>query len=331
MPTVTQTGTIATLTATERVELLFEPVVRSILNYGRYSIMRGVDTEKSIAYIRQMEKILQRRVGCGFTPKGKNTIYDRKIRVNPFKAEISVCLDNLENTLFTDVSSRPAGENYAFSDPRGVPAQQLVLSMRQAIEDDIFRLFWFGDENSTDPFYNQLNGIWGHYVPELVANGDLDPIDAGSGAALQPGDGLAILKEMYYAQSKEFRGIPRQQKNFMVSSNIFDQFQEDIRALGGGDAGRMQTINGMDTPTFEGIPVTEELIWDTTAEDATGAVSQNYAILTTPRNLIIATDNESNRNVVEFWNDQTEQTSNARVQFKMGANYMHPSLMVVAQ
>ena len=92
-------------------------------------------------------------------------------------------------------------------------------------------------------------------------------------------------------------------------------------------------LNGVSVLTYEGIPVIKQSLWQTLI-GKTQNVSpkhQHRGILTTPMNLVIATDNTNQRNSMEMWIDQTEEKSNGRVKFFLGSNYMHHSLMVVAQ
>lgn len=331
MATTLQSGNVTSLNTTERTTLVFEPLLRSTLEYGSYQLMPNVRTEAKIAYLRDMEEILQRNTGCGFTPRGSNTIYDRTIRVKPFKAEIQLCMTDLKNTILQDQLGTSASGKYAWSNLQSFVGKYTIEAMKRAIQSDIFRLFWFGDEASTDPFYRQLNGLWGHYIPELISAGQLTPVDAKSGQPLASGDGEGILKAMYNAQSKELRSLENSQKQFLVSSDLWDQYMSDLEDTGGGDAGRSQIIDGVNVLFYRGIRLVEQPLWDTLVTRSTGQTLPKRAVLTVPKNLIIGTNMLSDFNSIEMWIDRREQVSCARVCFDLGANYMHPSLMVVAQ
>jgi hypothetical protein len=330
MATKTQTGVLTTTNLQETVHLVLEPVVVAMLETGFYNIMPNVEGQATIAYLRDMEEIIRSNVGCGFNPVGTTQIYNRVINTKPVKAEMSICTKDLNNTIYRNQVS---GNNYAFDNPNAPIIQETINSFNITIETDIYKLFWFGNEASTNPFYSQVNGLWGHYIPLLIAANKINVVNANSGTQLQASDGEAILKAMYDSQTDELESLEDNQKVFMVTKELYNQYKDDVRAFGGGDGGRNMLLNGVSVLTYEGIPVIKQSLWQTLIgkTENVSPKHQHRAILTTPMNLVIATDNTNQRNSMEMWIDRTEERSNGRVKFFLGSNYMHHSLMVVAQ
>ena len=56
----------------------------------------------------------------------------------------------------------------------------------------------------------------------------------------------------------------------------------------------------------------------------------NLVLYTVPSNLVLATDLINSVTSIDMWHEKLEEKTYARVCFKLGFNYLHPSLMAVA-
>lgn len=82
--------------------------------------------------------------------------------------------------------------------------------------------------------------------------------------------------------------------------------------------------------TYEGIPIIFRPDWDRWILQANGGVYPHRAILTTPQNLLFATDGTTDSDMIETWYNQEAQMRRYRVQYKAATTYLHRELMVVA-
>lgn len=314
-------------TKSETFDLFFEPIWKDIQAQENFRVMPNVVSKKKMGFVQKLEKIIQKRVGCGFTPKGKVGVYTREIEVDSFKVNIAQCFDEFKDTMFED-QLRKGNMQY---DINGTTIMNILIAkVRDAMDLDYNRLFWFGDKSSNDVTYNIVNGLWSVYIEELVNNNQTPYINSGSGAPLAPGDAIDLLEKMYDAQARPLKGLAVNRKRFYVSQSVWDGYRKDLQNLGGGDAGRMQTIDGVTMLKYEGIQLVPMLLWDEYMENDLGQPDSHLVLLSSPDNLVFATDLLSDLNTIEVFFDKLEEQTYLKVNGKFGANYVHPQLMVAA-
>jgi hypothetical protein len=206
----------------------------------------------------------------------------------------------------------------------------IILKVQDAIQLDYMRLFWFGDKSSNDPVYNVTDGMWSVHIPELVNSNQTPYTNANGGAPLAPGDAEALLRNVYKAQSNALMGIPSQDKRFFVSRSVWEAYEDDLEAAGGGDAGRTQLINGVTELFYRGIRLVVNANWDEYTANDLGQPDEHQVMLTTPDNLVFATDMFSDLNRIQVFFDTLDEMTRIKVNAKFGTNFVHPALFSVA-
>ena len=140
--------------------MFLEPVFFDTDNTNEFRMMGNVSNKKKMGFIQAMENIVRRYSGCGFNPIGSLDIYDREIEVFHLKADVELCWDEFEDTVFEEFL-KPGVD---ISNLQGTQLEQfLVLRVRQAIRLDNQRLAYFGNRASVDPNYDSVNGFWMFY------------------------------------------------------------------------------------------------------------------------------------------------------------------------
>ena len=308
--------------------LFFEPTWQSMLELNSFRVLPNVKNKKKIGFVKKLEKILQKAIGCGFTPKGSTSVYDRTIEVDPVKVNMQQCIDEFKDTVIEQNFRKTGNMKY---DLTGTELMAVIVQLIQdSLPGEYQRLFWFGDKSSNDPTLNITNGFWSVYAEQLVLSNQSPYIDSNSGAPLAPGDGLALLKKMYKAQTKPLKGMMATDKRFYVSNSVFEAVEDDYEALGGGDGGRVQTIEGVTKLFYRGIEIIQDCNWDTTMQDDLGKPDSHLALLTTPDNLIMATNMQSDLNKVEVWYDRKDELNYIKVNGEFGTNFVHAAFFVIA-
>jgi len=322
MPTIVREQSL-TVTGIEANQLFFEPVFQDILDMGFFRIMPNVVNKRKMAFVGQMEKIIQKKTGCGFKPFGNVSIYDRTIEVDEIKVNIEVC--NADTVLQEKLQKG----NLQFNIGPTEIGTILVQKVQDAMALDMIRLFWFGDKSSNDPAYNLTDGMWTVHIVDLVGANLIPYTNTGSGAALAPGDGEAFLRDVYDSASNALKGLPNSEKVFLVSGSVFEQYREDLENSGGGDAGRQMLIDGEIELTFRGVRVIPQWNWDTYTSADLNQPEQHQILYTTPKNLVFATDLQSSLSSIMVFTDELEEKTYMKVNGKMGTNFVHPSLISV--
>jgi hypothetical protein len=315
------------LTRKRANKIIFEPLFKSMLDLNLFTVMPNVYAKERLIFMQHMTKILQKDIGCKFNPKGSADMYDRWIETEPVKANVEICADQFKNHII--------GENWlktgtADNDLTGTQIASLLISLvRDAVPEDCKKLFWFGNKASTDDFFNCMDGLWPVHLKNLAVNHLAPYVDTNSGTALGAGDALALLKEMYNSQANVLAGLPDSEKRFYVTKSIYQQYFDDTANLGGGDAGRFQILNGQNVLVYRGIPVVQDVTWDDHQTNELGQPNSHLALLTIPKNLVMATDFVGDKNKIEFWYDRKDEVNLQKAKFKLGANVVHGAFLVI--
>ena len=326
----TQTGSISIDFKGDRADTVFlKPLFLGMEAMGMFRVMTNVVHKKKVGFVGVLDDILQKNTGCGFTPMGNLDMYERTVEVEDIKVNLEQCSDELENTIWEESLRKGVDQNNL----TGTALSNIaLLRIRQGIQLGCERLFWYGDKSSLSTKYNMLDGMWTVHIPALVAapTNATPYISSGSGAPLAQDDATELLKNMWEAQDLTLLGIPDSEKRFYVSRSVYQGYMSDLELNGGGDAGRSALINGQSTLAFRAIALIQMPYWDQYDTVDFNAPNTHRALLTTPTNLVVATDLQSSKNVVKIWFEEKEETTNYKVKFKLGTSFVHPMLMVAA-
>lgn len=311
---------------TEASTMFLEPVFFDEDNLNEFRIMGNVPNKKKMGFVQSLEKIVRRYSGCGFNPVGSLDIYDREIEVFKQKAEVELCWDEFEDTVFEELF-RPGVD---ISNLQGTQLEQwLLLRVRQAIRLDNQRLAYFGNRSSVNPAYDTVDGFWTVYYPELVSDDLIPRADTGSGADISAGEAIDMLKAVTEQADNRLKAMPNNMKRINVSGRVWEAYRSDLEDLGGGDAGRSMLINGQEVLVFRGIPVMPMWRWDQILETDLGVTKPNYIEYAATGNKVMATDVQDPAAQIRAWFEDKEEKLYVKARWKMGVDYVHNSLISV--
>jgi hypothetical protein len=304
-------------------EILLEPVFFDSELRSSFRIMPNVTNRRKMQFVEKLENVVRKYTGCGFTPIGNMSVYDREIEVQRMKIDMKICWDEFKDTVFEELLN----QGTRLPDLTGTQIEAILIGrIQQALRLDLERLAFFGNTASNDPNYDSVNGLWTVYYPELVAEALSPRTNTGSGSDLSAGDGIDILRAVYDQAPNELKALPANQKVFNVTHSVYNQYLVDIEEGGGADYGLLTMINGVQTLQFRGIPVMPYHRWDGILT-ALGTTKPHYVEYTTPLNRVLATDITDPGTDLSIWYDQKDEEVYMKGRWKMGVNYVHHSLV----
>ena len=304
-------------------EILLEPVFFDSELRSSFQVMPNVTNRRKMQFVEKLENVVRKYTGCGFTPIGNMSVYNREIEVQRMKIDMKICWDEFKDTVFEELLN----QGTRLPDLTGTQIEAILIGrIQQALRLDLERLAFFGNTASNDPNYDSVNGLWTVYYPELVAEALSPRANTGSGSDLSAGDGIDILRAVYDQAPNELKALPANQKVFNVTHSVYNQYLVDIEEGGGADYGLLTMINGVQTLQFRGIPVMPYHRWDGILT-ALGITKPHYVEYTTPRNRVLATDITDPGTDLSIWYDQKDEEVYMKGRWKMGVNYVHHSLV----
>lgn len=306
-------------------EILLEPVFFDEELRSSFRVMPNVTNRRKMQFVEKLENVVRKYTGCGFTPVGNMSVYDRTIEVERMKIDMELCWDEFKDTVIEELLN----QGTRLPDLSGTQVESILISrVQQALRLDLERLAYFGNTASNDPNFDPVDGLWTVHYPNLVADTLIPRTNTGSGSALTSGDGIEILRAVYDQAPNELKALPANEKVFYTTYSVFNQYLVDIEEGGGADYGLLQMINGAPSLQFRGIRVIPQYRWDATLT-ALGTSTPHYVEYTTPMNRVLATDITDPGTDLAMWYDQKDEKVYLKGRWKMGVNYVHHSLISV--
>ncbi|NJO28561.1 MAG: hypothetical protein HC874_14225 [Richelia sp. SL_2_1] len=310
----------------EANQIILQPVFMDEDIRLGFNIMPNVAHKKKMQFASKLERIVRKYTGCGFKPVRGMNFFDREVEVRTVKADVELCWDEFADTIYQELLN----QGTAMPDIRATTIEQIViLRYLQGIKLDIQRIAAFGDPSNPDPAFDQVEGFWTVHYPELAAADLIPRVDTGSGTALAAGDATELLQAAYNNQPLELRGLPDNMKVFNVTGSVYNAYMQDIETGGGGDYGLMRMIEGNAVLYFRGIQVKPNWRWDGIMATDFNAPHTHLIELTTPGNKVLATDIVNPGEDFRVWYDEDDELLKIKARWKMGVNYIHPSLISV--
>jgi len=125
--------------------------------------------------------------------------------------------------------------------------------------------------------------------------------------------------------------VPAAQKIFLVTSDLFYQYVEDLENGSiNSEAYTANIENGGRGARFRGIEVRPMWDWQQYAEEFQGTADAHQAILTTKDNMVMATDVQNPDTSLEVWYDMDSELNKVRTRFRFGFNYKLEEFLVAA-
>jgi hypothetical protein len=317
------------LVGTQAQDMLFKPIFFDAEIDEIFDVMVLVNKKQQIGYVGAMEDIMQLANGCGWTPKGNLSLFERCIDTDEIKVNLEMCYDEFVGTVYKQ--KLKAGSQSSNLEGT-VFAQILMTRMQQSLRKQMLKAAFFGNKASTDDAVNMTDGMWSVYLPQLVAANLIPYINSNSGTPLGAGDGIDLLTAVWENASNVLSAVPEAQKVLLVSANVYRQYLQDLQNNGVSSAAHLTLLtNGAQRLTFNGIEVRPMYDWAQYAASYLGIpVDANLVLYTERTNLVLGTDIANPTNQAIVWHDEEEEKLKVKSKFYLGFNYKHSDFFTVA-
>ena len=298
-----------------------------------FSIMRNVKSEATMYYLGHPGKIIQRNDDCNFTPKGRMTMTQRKINVYRAKINMQQCNDEFFDTCL----EYALGNELDIFDPESTDhlrklKNAMLTHIQIATVNNMLALALYGDRTLADDFYNVTDGVY-KAIDAAVVAGDITEINAGSGAAYAAGDASDVFKAVHLGSNRILRNLSKSQKEYLVDEKTFDNYVDELKALGTEEAHRL-IVNGIPTDSYkyDGIEVRKVPELGDILEADFGLTEPHRVIYQAKGSLKLATDIQGSATRFRVYLDPVHQKVwFYDAAFKLGANFVHSELITVAK
>jgi len=311
-------------------EILLKPVFAAPDIMGEFRVMDGITSKRNLTIAGKMAKLIKLSEGCTRTVKGEIEFTDRVIEVVEIDLTPEFCRQDLANT-FLEESLKKGSNSYDMSNTDVLNAIMAQLAI--GLINDISRVVWFADTASGSGDYDMIDGLWRRFVDNAATIATIDTNQYVTAGVLDADAAIAIFNDMITAQPAVLRSLPKKDKKLRVTPSLIDNFRASLQSGAFGEA-QLLLMNGIPTYMYDGIEVIEETAWTENLADAdnpmSAELSDHCAALTVRDNIIIGTDTTRPGQDFNIWYEKKDRKMMIDGIFKLGVNYVHSDLVVVA-
>lgn len=306
--------------------MFIDPALKNPDILSLFSVENNVNYKKQLNIVGQLGKVTKGVQGCGTqaTTGAPLSISNRTLEVCGMQVELNQCYDTFEQTVIGEMLNANTDRPKLWATAIG---NVLQAQVREAISQDIFRIFSFADTTSGDPYYNMCNGLW----PTLIAGGSSYEVTVvnNSISSLAANDIKAEFLALWEGADILLKQLPMNEKIFGVTGNVYESLMSyyENNANSGGFVLREE--GGVVTLRYRGIKVQPFYGWD--QHIAADNLGNNTRILyTTPKNHIIGVQRAATLGSTDLWYDMDTKLNKIRSEFYMGYNYIHDKLQAIS-
>lgn len=329
-----------TYNGTLLTEVFFKPSVGTPALSDLFRIIPGSDQKIQIPTLGNLSKIIAAGDNCNRASTGSGIdITNQTVTLSKLKMYLQQCAEEFEGSVGNILAEEWLRDGNDINDISGT---QLQTTINRVIEDalrrDIFNLVSFGDADDGDAFYGIMEGLW----PQLIANSG-GPGDSycirrtassfGTGA-LAVDFALAVFKEAYEGAPAILDQLPENQKQFTVTRSVFNNLVSSYESKStGSDLQVTYLKDGIPVVQYRGVPVVKVSQWDVALADAANpldGVAKHLLLYTTRDNHVLGVQNAADLNRVDGWYSKDDDVYNFASKMRLGYNYVHCDLTVIA-
>jgi ATP-dependent protease ClpP protease subunit len=323
-------------------EIFYKPTLQAPALSDIFTIDQGIKFQKQYNLVTQLNKILQPYTGCARTFNGnRQLITNTTVVTKEFQVSEAWCKDDFTGYLagrYNILAQEWLKTGNKSFDPSGTPINTIIdRILTDALQRDVFRRASFGASNSSDPDYNQIDGLWDRLID---SSGASNYCVVRAGAALGTGTlatnaALTALEAAYASSNILLKNAPN--KVFWVTRSIWDNYYNSLIANGAvtqvTEASFENIQKGLQTLTYKGIPVRSVDLWDSFLAESDNplfAVTRHLILLTVKENHILGVENGADLNKIEGWYERKDRQFYYEADMKFGYNYLHCDLQTIA-
>jgi len=312
-------------------DLFFKPTLSSPALADIFTIDLGAADKKRYHIAPVFSKVLKPYTGCGQAVTGSSfDITSKTMQLKPFEMYEGFCKDDFTDQLtgsYNVLAQEWLKTGIASFDPAGTPIDRIIVDgLKDALRRDIFRRVSFGDTTSSNADYNQIDGLWQSLIDQSGAS-NYCVYRYGSAlgtGTLSAGTALSYLEGIFNNSSNLLKeqAIDGGKGKFLVTRSVWENLYTSYAATGAvTEQAFKNTVNGLPSLTFRGIPVVPVTIWDDQLADANNplaATTKHLIAFTIKDNHILGVENNADLDKIDSWFEKKDNKRYYRANMTMG-------------
>ena len=329
MANVANNSIAATYGGAQLNELFYEPVFRSDDIMRNYRVIPNVKHKMNVYTSAALTKIVQPYTGCSADSNDTQfNIDDKVITAGRCRVALEQCTDEFFGTYIEEMYRNGA-------DVMNVEGTQLgdaiVNRAVKGIAQDVVRLAWGGDGSTSN--YDALDGWMKLMGADATVNGAKSTFTSTNPAAPTAAEAIGLIRKAYDAAPAALQQVPASDKKIFVTPKVYNAYLANLEGTS-ADLAITNQQDGVLTVKFRGVELVAMYEWDTILADLNPTIMKSGSHEGTEglcycavENLIIGSDVTDPEGSFKVFYDDLEEKMFFRGYFKLGVQFMYPSLV----
>jgi hypothetical protein len=318
-------------------EIFYEPVFRSDDIMRNYRVIPNVKHVMNVYTSAKLTKIVKAQTACSATSQDPavNFYVDQKvITAGRCKVALEQCSEEFYGTFIEESYRNGVDVNNLLGTDL---ADAIVNRAVAGIASDVLRLAWGGNITGAAAGYAVFDGwmkLMGADTTVLGARTELDVVAPASPTA---DNAIRLLRDMYDSAPAALQQVAAADKKMFVTPKVFNAYLANLEGSS-ADLALVNQVDGMRRVMFRGVEVVAMYEWDTILTDADPVLFQTTkaavdtentqgACYCAVENLIIGSDVTDPEGSFKVFYDDLEEKMFFRGYFKLGVQFLYPSLV----
>ena len=318
-------------------EIFYEPVFRSDDIMRNYRVIPNVKHVMNVYTSAKLTKIVKAQVACSplsQDPVAYFPIDQKVITAGRCRVALEQCSEEFYGTFIEESYRNGLDVNNLLGTDL---ADAIVNRAVAGIASDVLRLAWGGNITGAAAGYAVFDGwmkLMGADTVVLAARTELDVVAPASPTA---DNAIRLLRDMYDSAPAALQQVAAADKKMFVTPKVFNAYLANLEGSS-ADLALVNQVDGMRRVMFRGVEVVAMYEWDTILTDADPVLFQTTkaavdtentqgACYCAVENLIIGSDVTDPEGSFKVFYDDLEEKMFFRGYFKLGVQFLYPSLV----
>lgn len=310
-------------------QLFFEPVFKSDEIMRNYRVIPNVKHKMNVYTSASLKKIVQSYSGCSpNSTEDSFNIEQKTITAGRMRVALEQCQNAFHDTYIEELYK----SGVDVMNLEGTMVADAILNRTvSGIGSDVVRLAWGGDGSTTD--YNQMTGWMKLMGDDSTVETAKRAVTAVDSANPTGSEAISAIRKAFDNAPAALQQVPAGEKRFFVTPKVYNAYLANLEGTS-ADLAYQAQVDGAPRVAFRGVEIVPMYEWDTiladtnpTMFDISGTDYTNGVCYCAVENLAIGSDVNDPESSFKIFYDDLEEKMFVRGYFKLGVQFMFPSLV----
>tara|TARA_R100000781_G_scaffold114974_2_gene88202 strand:- start:1670 stop:2683 length:1014 start_codon:yes stop_codon:yes gene_type:complete len=322
-------SSFATYSGANLNQLFFEPVFKSDEIMRNYRVIPNVKHKMNVYTSASLKKIVQAYTTCSSSSTSDSfNIEQKTITAGRMRVALEQCSNEFHGTYIEELYKNGVDVRNL----EGTMVADAILNRTvSGIGSDVVRLAWGGDGSTSD--YDQMTGWMKLMGDDTTVETAKRAVTAADSDNPTSAEAIATIRKAFDNAPAALQQVPAGDKKLFVTPKIYNAYLANLEGTS-ADLAYQAQVSGAPRVAFRGVEVVPMYEWDTILADTNPAMftisATNYTqgvCYCAVENLAIGSDVNDPESSFKIFYDDLEEKMFVRGYFKLGVQFMFPSLV----